>query len=84
MYHPGIIQHFVNRFSIYNCPICFEDRRNNVTLPCGHILCRKCYRDYIKLSIDPLCHMCRSPIYIFKYSYIFFGFPGGMFLNFCI
>ena len=84
MYQPGVFQHLVNRISRLNCPICFEDKRNNITLPCGHVSCRKCHREYVNFVFDPVCHMCRAPIYVFRYDYIFFGFPGGIFINFCM
>lgn len=45
-----------------NCPICLEDRGNNVFLRCGHIACNRCHKKHMKASIDRRCHICRAPI----------------------
>lgn len=48
---------------IYNtetCPICFDSHHNEKVLECRHVLCRKCYKEYIK-TYDK-CPLCRMKI----------------------
>lgn len=84
MDNPGRFKTLLNRFSKLPCPICLEDSRNNITLPCGHVSCRKCYMEYIRYFPNPVCYICRGPMHMFGYSIIFFGFPGGVLVNFCL
>ena len=43
------------------CPICFENKRNKIALPCKHLFCEIC------LDLLKKCPICRTPI-LLKYS----------------
>ncbi|KAG5637613.1 hypothetical protein H0H81_003947 [Sphagnurus paluster] len=40
------------RRNIVECPVCFDEVTNPVTLPCGHAWCRECLSRYLKSSVD--------------------------------
>ena len=40
------------------CPICFENKRNKIALPCKHLFCENC------LNLLKKCPICRSPIFM--------------------
>lgn len=44
------------------CPICFEDFKNPVSLPCDHTYCQRCIADHVCARPGPsLCPECRRP-----------------------
>ncbi|KAL6305979.1 hypothetical protein BKA93DRAFT_730003 [Sparassis latifolia] len=34
------------------CPVCFDEVTNPVTLPCGHMWCRSCLSNYLMAAVD--------------------------------
>ncbi|XP_035386895.1 E3 ubiquitin-protein ligase TRIM62-like [Electrophorus electricus] len=42
------------------CPICLQDLRDPVSLPCEHFYCRKCITDHLAMNGDEsVCPVCR-------------------------
>ncbi|EIM80491.1 uncharacterized protein STEHIDRAFT_126017 [Stereum hirsutum FP-91666 SS1] len=53
--------------SMLACSICFEDLKDPVSIPCGHIYCDRCVKEYIQSSQDPMkasCPTCRTEFHI--------------------
>ncbi|KAF8347984.1 hypothetical protein F5887DRAFT_881457 [Amanita rubescens] len=54
-----------------NCSICLSAYKGPVSIPCGHIYCKKCLADHVNSSsgmgeITASCPTCRSTFYIVK------------------
>ena len=49
------------------CPICFDDKNEMTTLPCGHVFCLDCMLTWFDQTIS--CPLCRSdPVAMQKYN----------------
>ncbi|KAI5618317.1 hypothetical protein C0J50_22299 [Silurus asotus] len=44
------------------CPVCWNDLKDPVCLPCEHFYCRTCITEYVtRNAADPRCPECRNP-----------------------
>ncbi|KIJ65526.1 hypothetical protein HYDPIDRAFT_75157, partial [Hydnomerulius pinastri MD-312] len=56
------------------CGICLDQLKTPVSIPCGHIHCEKCLREYIGAGADALkstCPTCRKPFHIASPDFAF-------------
>jgi hypothetical protein len=43
------------------CPICFDGLPSVALVPCGHTVCRACWRR-LQTGVRVRCHICRGPV----------------------
>jgi len=52
---------------MFECPICYQNRRKVITLQCNHTICQSCWKKWSKKELDyfdkrwPTCPCCRDP-----------------------
>lgn len=46
---------------LHQCPICFEDKLENILLNCNHIFCKDCIKKWLTTNSDT-CPICRIQV----------------------
>lgn len=46
----------------FECPVCLENTRANILVPCGHHTCAPCVGKIMEFSTTKWCPTCKSPI----------------------
>lgn len=42
------------------CPLCYDEKKNNIMAKCGHKFCRNCIDKYMQDKLSFVCPMCRD------------------------
>jgi hypothetical protein len=45
-----------------DCPICFEKQFCYAITPCGHLICKTCYNEYLKTRNIADCPVCKTHV----------------------
>lgn len=44
----------------FECPLCYEEKDDNVMTKCGHKFCKCCINSYMKNKLNFVCPLCRD------------------------